>query len=272
MSQPEELMELLFKQAAGQAGPEEQARIEAILAQDPGLNVEFEQWQEELPALRESIQLAAAGQVSDGTMPDAVRAQLLEKVRDQFGVNPSVSDVESDSVIPAPAQQELAWHWALIPATGLAAVFAIALNILDEPTAPQPNPPGTGQAKVEIPPVVPAPETHEPVIQLALLDVVGVTRGAADETRLHLKAGWQDLALEDFDSSASARQWLKDWPAGDGPAIKILYHHSSGELKVVGRLGDEEKTEIYTLTDRAELPGLILKAQATIESWLADQS
>src|SRR4029077_15163182 len=77
---------------------------------------------------------------------------------------------------------------------------------------------------------------NSPVIQLAMLDTAGVTRGADTNEVVTLREAWKGIAVQNFSNSSELEAWEKNWPNGDGrPAPKIIYDPAAGEVRVSGR-------------------------------------
>lgn len=254
MTHQDRLFELLILKASRQASEEDLARLDDLIECHPELREEYEQWEAALPATREAVGLIADTHATGEALPDPVRARLMAYVRESFS---------QPDPVPTASQHELSWRWALIPAAGLVVIFIIASNLMN---GPKNNPPSKPSPIAKVQPAPPVP----PHIRVALLDVVGQTRSPDDPIRKKLQTVFSDRKIAEFDRSSQARDWLTDWPETDGPAIKILYNASSGELTLVGQVQGEEKKEVYRLDDPAELPVLVEQARTTFKQWLAE--
>ena len=81
-----------------------------------------------------------------------------------------------------------------------------------------------------------APPPNAPVIQLAMLDTVGGTRGTDINELGSLQDTWKESPVQPFSSASELEAWEKNWPNGDGrPAAKIIYDPAAGEVRVSGR-------------------------------------
>ena len=101
------------------------------------------------------------------------------------------------------------WRWVfgLIAATAVV-VFIVALSLFRAPNAP--------------------------VIQLAMLDTVGGTRGTDMNELTTLQ--WEEGPVQRFSSASELEAWEKGWPNGNGrPTAKIIYDAAAGEVRVSGR-------------------------------------
>ena len=77
---------------------------------------------------------------------------------------------------------------------------------------------------------------NAPVIQLAMLDTVGGTRGTDMNELATLKGTWKESAVQQFSSASELEAWEKNWPNGDRrPEAKIIYDAAAGEVRVSGR-------------------------------------
>ena len=258
----DELLNLLIQKSNGTLDAGGSARIEQILEQDPALLAEYEAWQAELPTLKELAGLAGATSLNAPAMPDSIREELLEHLQEKFDhTKPELTRPQSPDAIQRVAglgTREVTWRWALIPAFGLAVLFLISLNKINQEPIPA------------SPPKIAQPQAGPPMIQIALLDVVGQTRGTNDPIRVQLQNAWPETELIDFDQTSKMKAWRDDWPTSTASVIKIIYNVSSGELILTSQIKGENKKETFTLTDPQELPVLIEKAQATLKTWLEE--
>ena len=120
----------------------------------------------------------------------------------------------------------------------------------------------------EPPSKIAQPLAETPVTQVALLDVVGRTRGTNDPIHAQLQNAWSEIDLIEFDQSSKMKAWRDEWPTSTAPVFKIMYNVSSGELILIGQIKGENKKETFTLTDPKEFSSLIEQAQATLKTWL----
>jgi hypothetical protein len=73
------------------------------------------------------------------------------------------------------------------------------------------------------------------VIQLAILDTRGGTRGAGTNEVATLKETWKGIPVQTFSSVSEVQAWEKNWPTDGGrPAAKITYDPAAGEVRVSG--------------------------------------
>ncbi len=102
----------------------------------------------------------------------------------------------------------------------------------------------------------PIAKAPEPVIQLAMLDIVGETRGAGNETVKSFKDAWPQAAYENYSEMDPAREWREQWDDDSKtPQVKILYDVTEAEITylVLGRtkitdVGLKEVAKLRQLT------------------------
>lgn len=74
------------------------------------------------------------------------------------------------------------------------------------------------------------------MIQLAMLDTAGASRGADDSDLALLHQVWTNVSVTAFSSASDAGAWVVKLPAdGDRPVVRVLYNKPTGELRVFGR-------------------------------------
>ena len=56
---------------------------------------------------------------------------------------------------------------------------------------------------------------NAPMIQLAMLDTVGGTRGADTNELATLREAWKGIPVQNFSSASELEAWEKNWPNGD---------------------------------------------------------
>jgi hypothetical protein len=71
-------------------------------------------------------------------------------------------------------------------------------------------------------------------VQLAVLDPVGVTRGADTNEIGTLQRSWQSSDVRVFSTIGELEAWEKAWPDNHKSVVKIIYDKSAGEIRVVG--------------------------------------
>jgi hypothetical protein len=100
------------------------------------------------------------------------------------------------------------WRWLIGLATALAMVVLVAV-------------------------LWPAPA---PVIQVAMLDAAGASRGSDARELAALRQTWTKAVVASFSTAERARAWEIKWPeAGRQALVKTIYERPAGELRVEGR-------------------------------------
>jgi hypothetical protein len=74
------------------------------------------------------------------------------------------------------------------------------------------------------------------VVQLAMLDTVGATRGDDTNDVAALRKTWPASTAEVFTTAAQLEEWARNWPdARKAYLVKIIYDKAAGEIRVIGR-------------------------------------
>ena len=195
--------------------------------------------------------------LSDGpsVLPDHVSARLNAALDRKFplAAQPASEPAELAAIRRTVVEQEKAepswlevWRWWIGLATATAAVVLIvALN------RPGPNLP--------------------PVIQVAMLDSVGTTRGTGEKPLELLQQHWKDAKPQEFDDAGKLKQWQTDWPAGSKQTVvKILYDRDAGELRLTVRVKDRPAVEkIFPVKQGQELGSVLPSVKAAIDQLVA---
>ena len=149
--------DLAMKVIARQATEAERAELDALVARQPELKAEFQRLQADVRLAREVLPLVSATEATAPELPAYARGRLQTKVRQTLGRPqpsvPSASDEERRSM--------WRWRWLLGLATAAAAV-ALVMVIWHAPA---------------------------PLIQVAMLDTAGVSRGSDAKELAALAAG-----------------------------------------------------------------------------------
>ena len=200
----DQFFDLAMKVIGGQATEAERAELDGLVARQPKLKAEFERVQADVRLAREVLPLVSATEAMAPELPAYARGRLQTKVRQTLGrPQPSVasaSDRERRSM--------WRWRWLLGLATATAAiVLAVVLR-----------------------------QAPAPMIQVAMLDAAGASRGSDAKELALMQQAWNKAPVDSFSSAENARAWETNWP-GDGRrgVVKILYDRPAGELRVLGR-------------------------------------
>src|SRR5262249_37579520 len=104
---------------------------------------------------------------------------------------------------------------------------------------------------------------NTPVIQLAILDMGGGTRGADTSEVATLREAWKGIPVQNFSNSSELEAGEKNWPKSDGrPAAKIIYDPAAGEVRVSGRSQGRVFEKAFTV--ERDLPTTLQQAKAFI--------
>ena len=195
--------DLAMKVIARQADEEERADLDAMLADKPELRAEFTRLEADVRVAKDVLPLVAACTSSTGQFPAYARERLQTTVRQTLG-RPESAAKEPDRSLA------WGWRWVLGLAAATAVVVIVALSNFRAPNAP--------------------------VIQVAMLDTVGGTRGTDMNELATLQGTWKESPVQHFSSASELEAWEKNWPNGDRrPAAKIIYDPAAGEVRVSGR-------------------------------------
>ena len=257
----DELLELVMNKATGRASEKELNRIDAILEQEPNLWDDYNQWHRDIPALRGVICFAAATAEDKHQLPEHIQKELRARMRAALR-RPQPNYDRLMELVNKPLNPRPSWRWAVAPAVGLAAIVIISLVLFNN--RPETNAPAQPEVTIHQP-AVPA----APVIQVALLDIVGATRGPEDSTLQQLQSAWPKVEVLQFSRSARSKDWLTQWPlTANGPVCKIFYNQSAGELQLIAIIYEQKHEASFELNDVSELPQLIQQAKAQMDEWL----
>jgi len=196
--------DLAMKVIAGQATEAERAELDGLVARQPKLKTEFERQQADVRLAREVLPLVSATQATTPELPAYARGRLQTKVRQTLGRPEASPPAGTDE------QRRMMWRWRwLLGLATAAAAVALAMVLWQAPA---------------------------PMIQVALLDTAGASRGSDAKELAGLQQTWNKAQVESFSSAEKAGAWETNWP-GDGrrAVVKVLYDRPAGELRVLGR-------------------------------------
>lgn len=196
--------------------------------------------------LEERLKKAAPliNQLSDDSfpVPDRVKSRLNAALEQRF---PQSAEEQEREVEQVPVQEKtspdvpkephplmLAWRWWLSMAAATAAVALIlALN--------QPN--------------------RMPLVQVAMLDSIGDTRGGGGKPLVLIKEQWKDSKPVEFSELGDLEKWEKDWPTDTKrPVVKIVFDRDIGELRITVWLdGKSQILKAIPVPEDKDLPKLL---------------
>jgi hypothetical protein len=198
----ERFFDLAMKVIARQSTDAERAELDALLAREPELRAEFARLETDARMAKDALPLVAACTASTGEFPAYARERLQTMVRQTLG-RPESAAKQPDRALA------WGWRWVLGLAAATAALVLVALPIFRTLNAP--------------------------VIQLAMLDTVGGTRGTETNELATLQGTWKGSPVQNFSSATELEAWEKNWPnVGGRPAAKIIYDPAAGEVRVSG--------------------------------------
>lgn len=192
--------DLAMKAIANQATDTERAELDSVVAGNPQLKAELERLRAESRAFKEVLPLVEATEANERELPGYARARLQTKVRQTFG---SVREQPK-----ALFRGSRSWVFGLATATAVVAILLIPMFT----------------------------KSSTPIVQVAVLDLVGATRSTNMGEVEILTQVWRESQIESFSSTTELDTWKKSWPEQGGrPAVKVIYDRSTGEVRVIGR-------------------------------------
>jgi hypothetical protein len=198
--------DLAMKVIARQATEAERAELDVFVARQPELKAEFERLQADVRLAREVLPLVSATEATAPELPAYARGRLQTKVRETLG-RPLVA-----GETPQEAASGMLWKWRWV--LGLAAATAVvALFLLPVFTSSAP-----------------------PMIQVAMLDTAGATRGTDTNELSLLRQTWETAAVDAFTGTEALRAWETHWPAQNRRlVVKVVFDRAAGEVRILGR-------------------------------------
>ncbi len=233
MNHPDEprIAELAMKAAARQLTPAEQAEVDALQAGDPAGRRAFEQRLAEAKALAEAASLLNATESRTGELPGYARERLRAKVRQTYGAS-----------VSAPAKAASAWtawrRWLSV-ATGAAVIVCAALLLLP---------------------------AQAPLIQVAMLDPVGATRGGPNPELTALREAWPKQAVSEFRTEAELASWNQTQAGAAKDRALIVYDRAAGEVRVSGSRNGTNFAKAFAV--EADLKRTLADAQRYVKEQL----
>jgi len=198
----ERFFDLAMKVTAQQASDAERAELDALLRSQPQLKVELERFQADVQMAKNALPLVEATQATAGKLPSYVRGRLQTKVRQTLG-GPAAKKETDRSLI-------WGWRWALGLATAVAVVFLVAVPMMRTPTGL--------------------------LIQVAVLDTTGGTRGTVTNDTAVLQGMWRGSPVQTFSSIIELEAWEKNLATDvRQPIARIIYDPAAGEVRVSGQ-------------------------------------
>lgn len=219
------LFDLAMKVIANLATTDERTELDSALAGNPKLQEEFEQLRASAGIAKEVIPLMDAVDAEKGEFPAYARERLQTKVRETLGRPP----------VPE-RKLHWAWKWLLT----LAPVTAVIVLLLVLATQPR-----------------------QPVIQLAMLDTIGQTRGGGTNNLGLFASQWKGTKVQVFGRAEELDSWEKTWPDTGAPAAKIIYDPAAAEIQVLIRSGNTRTQMVFSVEE--DLSSAFRRAETFIE-------
>lgn len=217
----ERFLELAMKRIAGQAGAAEGVELDEVLAGQAERREEFDRLAMQARLARTVLPLTEAVHASSPTLPGYARERLRTKVRQTL----RPSDAAARERVDRTSLVFAGWRWVL-GLVGAAVVLAIVL-------------------------VPRLSDFREPVIQIAVYDPSGPTRGGATNDAAIVQKLWPSGSLREFSDLPDLQAWFGPHQASARRAVvQIVYDRPAAEIRVVVRQGERvAETSIPVETD-----------------------
>lgn len=187
--------------------------------------------------------------LSDGpsVLPDPVRARLEAALDKKFPLAAQPASQEPAAVRRTAVEQQKAepswlevWRWWI----GLATAAVVLVLVLNRPG---PNLP--------------------PVIQVAMLDSIGGTRGTNASPLTVIQQQWKESKPVEFSDNEQLKRWQQDWEAGSNRTVaKIVYDRDAGFVRVTVRSAGRLLVErSFPVKAEQELPSVLASASTLIK-------
>src|SRR6266568_2551372 len=202
----ERFFEFATKACAGQCTDAERAELESMLASEPELRVELKRMQADARLAREVLPLLEASESSSEEFPAYARERLQTKVRQTLAGRKASTEPAGET------ERKMMWRWRWV--LGLASATALAaflmLTLVNRPS--------------------------EPVIQVAMLDTAGATRGFDTNEAALLRQTWEKVTVDSFSNVEDLRAWEAKLRAQvKSRAVKVVFDRAAGEVRISGR-------------------------------------
>ena len=218
----ERFFDLAMKSITRQSTDAESAELASLLASQPELKAEFERLRAEAQLAKEVLPLVAAAESQTGEFPGYARERLQTKVRQTLGS-------------PGAAKEKPGWGWRWLLGLGTAAALLVLLLM----------------------PV----RQKELIVQVAMLDIAGPTRGSTSHEVAILQQTWKQSPVQSFNSVGELEAWEKSWLAGGKtPVAKVIYDRAAGEIRVLERRDGKSVQKIFPV--KGDLAAALNQANA----------
>jgi len=225
----ERFFDLAMKAIVHQASSAECVELEAAMASEPSRKIEWQNLQAQARLTKEVLALTSAVKSTQGEFPAYARERLQTKVRQTLG-RPQAQEKKAS----------FGWRWFLVlaPAT---AVLVLLLLITAKP--------------------------HQPIIEIAMLDGVGLTRGGGTNDVTLLEQQWKGVKVQTFARSDELASWEQRWPSTKALVTKVIYDPAAAEIRVL--LRSEGKLSVKAIPVDRDLSVALRQAEAFIKAQTA---
>ena len=103
-----------------------------------------------------------------------------------------------------------------------------------------------------------------PMIQVAMLDTAGATRGSDTNEVSLLRQTWEKAPIDSFAGTEALHAWETNWPAQNRrPVVKVVFDRAAGEVRILGCWKGESFTK--TLLVEQDLVTTLEQAKSFIK-------
>ena len=236
----EHFSELAMKVIARQANPAERAELDAAVAAQQERKAEFARLEADARLAQEVLPLVDAVAATNPELPAYARQRLQSKVKRTL--RPAAAN--EDSRHETERISFLGWRWLFGLGLAVAAAAILLVPLLRKP--------------------------GQPVIQLAMLDMVGAVRGGDTNVSGAFRALWPTINVENFSQTDALEAW-EGAVAGSGhkPAAWIVYDRPKAEVRVTVRCAGAETRKTFPVD--GELSTALAQARRFVEETLGEK-
>lgn len=209
----ERFFDLAIKVIGQQATDTEHAELDAIISKEPARRAEFERLQADACLAKGILLLMDATNSVSGSLPAYARGRLQTKVRQTFS-HPAAKQDPNRSL-------KWGWRWIFGLAVATALIILVALPTFRSRSGP--------------------------IVQVAMLDTVGVVRGTENTETEIFKQQWENSTVEKFDQTVPLQNWETNWPTGDKLMAKVVYDRAVGEVRVFLHKGNKTQQKTFVI-------------------------
>lgn len=205
----ERFFDLAMKVVAQHATDAERAELDELLAANPELSQDLEQLRTDVSTAKETLPLVNATKESGVELPGYARRRLQSKVRQTLGQ-------PAEKKQP---QHKWSWGWIL----GFAAAAAVLVFLF-----------------------VARPVEDGIVVQVAMLDTAGGTRGGASNELSILQQVWSASPIQSFNQADQLSAWENELPLDEDQSfVKVVYDRNAAEVRVAGRVKGRRFEKVF---------------------------